>query len=162
VERTELEEGAEGLEWRRTGPQKVYQVLNKDWDQDRTPIVWCANPGWVDGNTVSWEALKARKAWKIYNTGTIFGEIGFRPGISKLALPEFADYLLLPDIGMTGEILTPYGIHDWNAVAQASGNWYILQKIRAPRGEILIYKNSIPRQKRDFKFANAWLKWKLH
>jgi hypothetical protein len=59
--------------------------------------------------------------------------------------------------GITGEIVTPYGVSDWSATAQASGHWNILAKIEAPRGEITIYKNNLPREARNFETANAWI-----
>ncbi len=157
VVRTMQEEGASGLEWRRSGPQKVFQVLDQNWNQSVAPIIWCASYGWVDGNTVSWEAAKGGRPWKIYNLETIFGKDGYNPSRGNFLLPDFADFLVIPSQGVTGEIVTPYGIHDWNATAQASGNWDILAKIEAPRGEIAIYKNNLPREARNFETANAWI-----
>jgi hypothetical protein len=75
----------------------------------------------------------------------------------QLPLPEYADYIVVPSSGITGEIVTPYGVSDWSATAQASGHWDILAKIEAPRGEITIYKNNLPGEARNFETANAWI-----
>jgi hypothetical protein len=158
VARTVMEEGAAGLDWRRSGSEKAFQVLDQNWDQSFAPIIWCASYGWVDGNTISWEAAKGGRPWKIYNLGTIFGSQ--KKASSVLELPEYADYIVVPSPGITGEIVTPYGIHDWSAAAQASGHWDILAKIEAPRGEITIYKNTLPGEARNFETANAWIQRK--
>jgi hypothetical protein len=158
VARTIQEEGETGLVWRINGPSRVLEVLKANWKSDGIPVVWCANYGWVDGNTISWEAAKGGLPWKVYNLGTIFGTQ--RNTSSGLELPEYADYIVVPSPGITGEIVTPYAIHDWNATAQASGHWNILAKIQAPSGEIVIYKNNLPFEARDFKMANTWLKRK--
>jgi hypothetical protein len=65
--------------------------------------------------------------------------------------------VVVPSPGITGEIVTPYGVSDWSATAQASGHWDILVKIEAPRGEIVIYKNNLPAEARNFEAANAWI-----
>ena len=152
VDRTIQEEGEMGLEWRRNGPSQVMEVLAADWRDSRAPVIWCGNYGWVDGNTISWEALKQELAWKVYNMGTIFG----RKQTPGPELPQYADYLVVPSPGITGEIVTPNGITDWKAIIRNSSNWELLGEVKAPKGSVSIYRNQVPVEKRDFSTATAW------
>lgn len=156
VARTKQEAGEEGLEWRRGGPGRVWQILKGDWKSQASPMIWCANYGWVDGNTISWEALKQGLAWKVYNLGTIFGSSKDVP--SGLSLPVFADYLVVPSVGITGEIKTPYGITDWNSIVRARGSWELLGEVQAPKGAVTIYRNNTAIEQRDFSNATDWIK----
>jgi len=156
VARTIQEAGEEGLDWRRTGPSRVLEVLVADWKESRSPVIWCANYGWVDGNTISWEAVKEGRAWKVYNMGTIFGDQ--RKASSGLVLPEYADYIVVPSPGMTGEIVTPYGIIDWNSIVRARGNWELQGEINAPKGAVSVYRNQVSSEQRDFSSATEWIR----
>ena len=157
VERTIQEEGEKGLEWRRTGAERVLKVLTANWKSESTPVIWCANYGWVDGNTISWEAAKAGHPWKIYNLGTIFG--GQQKGSSGLGLPEYADYIVVPSPGITGEIVTPSGISDWNSIVRARANWELLDEVKAPKGAVFVYRNQVPVEYRNFSGATEWIKF---
>jgi len=153
VARTIQEAGEEGLDWRRTGPSRVLEVLVPDWKESRSPVIWCANYGWVDGNTISWEAVKKGLSWKVYNLGTIYG----RKQSHGLELPEYADYIVVPSPGITGEIVTPYGITDWNSIVRARGNWELQGEINAPKGAVSVYRNQVPVEQRDFSNATEWI-----
>jgi hypothetical protein len=157
VARTMTEEGAVGLEWRRSGSEKVFQVLDQNWDQSFAPIIWCASYGWVDGNTISWEAARNGRPWKIYNLATIFG--AQRKTSLGLELPEYADYILVPSPGITGEIVTPYGVSDWNSIARACGNWELIGEVKAPKGTVSVYRNQVPVKDRSFSSATEWIKF---
>ena len=146
-----------GLEWRQTGAQSVLNALRADWREETSPIIWCANYGWVDGNTISWEAVKQGLAWKVYNMGTIFGVHQKAP--LGLELPEFADYLVIPSPKVTGEIVTPYGIHDWNSEILTKTNWKLVDTIKAPKGSVTIYRKQLPIEKRDFSDAIEWIQF---
>ncbi len=154
VARTIQEAAAEGLDWRRVGPSRVLEVLAVDWKESHSPVIWCANYGWVDGNTISWEAVKQGWAWKVYNLGTIYG----RKQNKGLELPEYADYIVIPSPGITGEIETPHGITDWNSIVRARGNWELLGEVKAPKGAVSIYRNNTTIEQRDFSNATEWIK----
>ncbi len=156
VARTMMEGGAAGLDWRRSGPEKVFQVLDQNWDQSFAPIIWCASYGWVDGNTISWEAAKGGRAWKVYNMGTIFGSQ--KNASSVVELPEYADYIVVPSPGITGEIVTPYGISDWNSIVRARGIWDLLGEVKAPKGNVSVYRNQVSLERRNFSSATEWIK----
>jgi hypothetical protein len=155
ADRTFQEEGEMGLEWRRNGPSQVMEVLAADWRDSRAPVIWCANYGWVDGNTISWEALKQELAWKVYNMGTIFG----RKQTPSPELPQYADYLVVPSPGITGEIMTPNGITDWNSEILTKTNWKLVDIVKAPKGDVAIYRNWVPVEKRDFSDAAEWIQF---
>jgi hypothetical protein len=157
VARTIQEEGETGLVWRINGPSRVLEVLKANWKSDGIPVVWCANYGWVDGNTISWEAAKGGRAWKVYNMGTIFGTQ--RNTSSGLELPEYADYIVVPSPGITGEIVTPYGISDWNSIIRARGNWDLLGEVKAPKGSVSVYRNQASLERRNFSSATEWIKF---
>ena len=157
VKRTIQEEGEKGLEWRRTGAERVLEVLKANWKSDGTPVIWCANYGWVDGNTISWEAAKGGHPWKVYNLGTIFGSQ--KNASSVLELPEYADFIVVPSPGITGEIVTPSGISDWNSIVRALGNWELLSEVKAPNGVVSVYRNQIPVEHRNFSSATEWIKF---
>ena len=157
VARTTQEAGGEGLEWRKNGPSRVLEVLKGNWKSDGTPVIWCASYGWVDGNTISWEAAKEGRPWKVYNMGTIFG--AQRKASSGWELPEYADYIVVPSPGITGEIVTPSGVSDWNAIVRACGNWELLGEVKAPKGAASVYRNQIPLENRDFSSATEWIKF---
>ncbi len=157
VARTIQEAGEEGLDWRRTGPTRVLEVLVADWKESRSPVIWSANYGWVDGNTISWEALKQGRAWKAYNMGTVFGRRS--TNAVGLELPEYADYIFVPSPGISGEIVTPYGITDWNSIVRARGNWELLSEVEAPKGAVSIYRNQDPVEQRDFSNATEWIRF---
>lgn len=131
------------------------KVLAADWRDSRAPVIWCANYGWVDGNTISWEALKQELAWKVYNMGTIFG----RKQTPGPELPQYADYLVVPSLGITGEIVTPNGITDWNSEILTKTNWKLVDIIKAPKGDVAIYRNWVPVEKRDFSDAAEWIQF---
>jgi hypothetical protein len=154
VARTIQEAAAEGLDWRRTGPSRVLEVLAVDWKESHSPVIWCANYGWVDGNTISWEAVKKGLAWKVYNMGTIYG----RSQTAGFELPDYADFIVVPSPGITGEIVTPYGIQDWNSIVSDRGNWELLAEVKAPKGSVSIYWNTTAKEKRDFSSATEWIR----
>jgi hypothetical protein len=159
VARTTQEAGEEGLEWRKNGPSRVLEVLKANWKSNGTPVIWCANYGWVDGNTISWEAAKGGHPWKIYNLGTIFGTTGFDPANRKFIIPEFADYLISPNKGIAGEIETPHGIHDWDLIIRNRMNWELLSEVKAPKGNVSVYRNQVPLEHRNFSSATEWIKF---
>ena len=93
-------------------------------------------------------------AWKVYNMGTIFG----RKQTLCSELPQYADYLVVPSPGITGEIVTPNRITDWKAIIRSSSNWDLLGEVKAPKGSVSIYRNQVPVEKRDFSTATAWIR----
>jgi hypothetical protein len=66
--------------------------------------------------------------------------------------------VVVPSPGITGEIVTPYGISDWNSIVRARGNWELLGEVKAPKGAVSVYRNQIPVEHRNFSSATEWIK----
>jgi hypothetical protein len=89
--------------------------------------------------------------------GTIFGTQ--RNTSSGLELPKYADYILVPSPGIIGEIVTPYGISDWNSIVRARGIWDLLGEVKAPKGNVSVYRNQVSLERRNFSSATEWIKF---
>lgn len=151
VQRTMQEAGADGLKWRREGPERVFHLLKEHWTTNEPPIIWSANFGWVDGNSLSWMAVQDGLPWKIYTAGTIFSKPGEVPG--------FADFLVVPSPGITGEISTPDGVQNWDERIRNEPNWRLVGDVEAPEGRVSIYQNNLPVSHRDFSASSQWIKF---
>lgn len=96
--------------------------------------------------------------------GTIFGhfsilaESNFSPQTGHFLIPTFADFLVVPSAGITGEIETPHGIHDWNSIISSQGNWALIGVLEAPEGSVSIYRNTLGIKEKDFSSAPEWIK----
>ena len=140
VERTIKEAGEEGLEWRRNGPSLVYEAIQNDWNGSGSPSIWCSAFGWVDAKTISWEAIKQGHPWYVETLAGSYAENSktIVPGI----IPENADYLVMPSLGITGEIKMPSTCFDMNPAARSNNRFQLLSEIKAPQGFIGIYKKN--------------------
>jgi hypothetical protein len=140
VERTIKEAGEEGLEWRRNGPSLVYEAIQNDWNGSGSPSIWCSAFGWVDAKTISWEAIKKGHPWYVETLAGSYAENSktIVPGI----IPENADYLVMPSLGITGEIKMPSTCFDMNPAARSNNRFQLRSEIKAPQGFIGIYKKN--------------------
>jgi hypothetical protein len=140
VERTIHEAGEGGLEWRRNGPRLVYESIQNDWNGSGSPSIWCSAFGWVDAKTISWEAIKKGRPWYVETLAGSYAENSktIIPGI----IPENADYLVMPSLGITGEIKMPSTCFDMNPAARSNNRFQLLSEIKAPQGFIGIYKKN--------------------
>jgi hypothetical protein len=100
VERTRVVGGDAALNWRRKGPAQVFSLVKKSWVGKTTPKIWFGAYGWVDGNTITWEAVKVGVPWKIWNY------YARQPAIGAL-YPQWPDVLIIPDPGVIGTIDLP-------------------------------------------------------
>ena len=140
VERTIKEAGEGGLEWRRNGPRLVYESIQNNWNGSGSPSIWCSAFGWVDAKTISWEAIKKGHPWYVETLAGSYAENSktIAPGI----IPESADYLVVPSLGITGEIKMPSTCFDMNPAARSNSRFQLLSEIKAPQGFIGIYKKN--------------------
>jgi hypothetical protein len=112
VARTRAVGGEPALDWRRTGPEKVFRLVRSAWHQDSSPKIWVGAYGWVDGNTVTWESVKSGLPWKMWNYYARQPENG-------LLYPQWADILIIPEPGVMGTIELPLN-KDIPAMASAA------------------------------------------
>jgi len=140
VERTIQEAGEGGLEWRRNGPRLAYESIQNDWNETGSPSIWCSAYGWVDAKTISWEAIKKGHPWYVETLAGNYDENSktIVPGI----IPESADYLVVPTLGITGEIKMPSTVFDMNPAVRSNSRFQLLSEIKAPQGVIVVYKNN--------------------
>jgi hypothetical protein len=92
--------GTEAVEWRRFGPQKIYEILKLVKKDVPLPVVWFSNYSWVDANTVGWESAKIGIPWKMYNSVDL--QLGSAP------ITDIAEILVLSEPGVLGELETPH------------------------------------------------------
>ena len=102
--RTRAAGGDAALEWRRTGPQKVFQLVRSAWHQDGPPKIWVSAYGWVDGNTITWEALKNGLPWKMW---TFFSRV--QNPSKEHPIPEWPDIYIVSEPGVMGTVDLPWG-----------------------------------------------------
>lgn len=98
--------GEEAIAWRRQGPKKVWEGLRPFVDARAGIAVWCANYGWVDANTVSWEALKEGVPLRVKHPAEI-------PMVVGRGLPEEIEIVILPEPGMVGEFASRGNASEW-------------------------------------------------
>lgn len=144
VQRTIAEAGESGLEWRRQGPFRVFEIIEKslnDTAGSSNPIIWCANYGWVDGRTIAWEAVKRGKRWMVFTELEL-------PKPLKTPFPPYADYFVIADSGVTGSIQTPYSsaiTTNFSKMLDENKNMTLVGEIKDPKGNIIrIIKNNDP------------------
>jgi len=88
------------LEWRQNGPRLVLDAILSKISPQNKPKIWFACYGWVDANTVTWEALKQGLNWKMWN----YYE---RPPADPATPPPWADVIVIPETIVTGTIPLP-------------------------------------------------------
>ena len=154
VQRTLADSGGDGLEWRRAGARKVFEMINASWDSRRVPVIWCSSYGWVDGNTIAWEAVKQQKAWKAFNKAELKAPAGEK-------VPLFADFLVISNSKLLGYIKTPGSDSEIQGVSElllAYPSLNLIGEISDPSGEkITVIKNSSARN----ELGPDWLKRKV-
>ena len=67
--------------------------------------------------------------------------------------------MVVPSPGITGEIVTPFGISDWNSEILTKTNWKLVDIVKAHKGDVAIYRNWILVEKRDFSDAAEWIQF---
>ena len=163
VERTVAEAGESGLEWRRQGPGRVFDMINKSWKDDQrasSPIIWCSAYGWVDGRTIAWEAVKRSKRW------LLFSELEL-PKPIKTSFPPYADYLVIANSGVLGSIQTPHSsraITDIRKFLDENRMMELVGEVTDPKGnKMTILKNNDPEKmlKAGEDYPD-WLLAKIH
>lgn len=103
AQRTLSEFGEEGCDWRKKGPQAIYEIIRPFWVSGKSPVVWFSDYGWVDANTVGWESAKNGRPWKMFNSAEI--KIDTNAGNS---LSDAASIIIITKSESMGKIKTPH------------------------------------------------------
>ncbi len=152
VQRTISEAGEAGLDWRRSGPLKVYDAISGVWTKATSPIIWSSAYGWVDGRSIAWEAVLRGRAWMAFNESEL-------PEPLSGDIPLYADFLLIQEPGVLGSIKTPQS-HDYfsrveDLLKEHPGIKQVA-KVKDPGGKmILILRND--NASTCFKQGPEWL-----
>ena len=94
--------GDQVVQWRKNGPHQLYALLKPFLKNDFRHLIWFSSYGWVDANTVGWEAAKDGHPCKMYNCAEL----------KKVnsPVPETAEIVIFSDSGILGELQTPHDI----------------------------------------------------
>jgi hypothetical protein len=134
--RTIEESGQDGLVWRQEGPKLVFDKIKTLWTEGHPPVVCVSSRGWMDARTLSWEAILQGKPWRILT----YEEM---PGWQNQLIPEQADLFILPDEGISGQIMTESSLSTRQASLQSEldrRHAPLLVMIPAPHGkQVRIY-----------------------
>ncbi|HEY5792279.1 MAG TPA: hypothetical protein VIS74_03210 [Chthoniobacterales bacterium] len=100
VARTRAVGGDAALMWRREAPAHLLEIVQPYWREASPPKAWVAAYGWVDGNTISWEAIRKGLPWKFWN----YYENALPP---EESFPSWGEILVVPEPGVMGTIDLP-------------------------------------------------------
>jgi hypothetical protein len=134
VTRTKAVGNDAALEWRRKGPKEVFELVRSAWHQDRRPKIWVGAFGWVDGNTITWEALKAGFSWKMW---TYFSRM--QNPSEDHPLPDWPDIFIIPQEGVMGTIELPMTklIPAMNLSATKNNKLQLIGGVADPNGKLM-------------------------
>ncbi len=136
VERTREVGGDAALEWRREGPRQVFDLVRAGWDKSEPPQAWAGAYGWIDGNTITWEAITDGLPWKVWNYYS-------RQPESGNLYPDWAEILVIPEPGVMGTIDLPLNttIPEMNRTAAEDPALQLVGAVADPAGkEIRVYR----------------------
>ena len=139
AERTREVGGDAALEWRRNGPRQVFELVREGWDKPDPPQAWAGAYGWVDGNTITWEAVRDGLPWKVWN----YYSRG--PEAEKL-YPGWAEILVIPELGVMGTIDLPLNttIPAMSQTASEDPDLRLIGSVADPLGnQIRVYRRVV-------------------
>jgi hypothetical protein len=139
LERTRAEAGQyadQGVAWRRDGPAQLWALLTPLSHNKNRPEVWFAGPGWIDGNTVGWEAVRAGVTWKLFNRSE-------KSVADPAGIPDSAEVVVLAEPGLLGLLQYPTPNvtaplwQRWIA-GDLNSAWSLIGEIQDPAGKKLL------------------------
>jgi len=136
AETAKLGEGA--VQWRKEAPERVLDVILDQSAKGTTPVVWCGFHGWLDGNTLSWEAINRGLKWRCLS----YYE---RPPTTPGHPPSGVDFVVMGAPGLMGMSDLPLnpGLSEMIANIEGDPAWTKLQTIPDPKGNnLIIYKKT--------------------
>jgi hypothetical protein len=126
------------VEWRKEAPSRVFEVIQREIDPSKLPVVWFGFHGWLDGNSLSWEGIRRGYKWRCLS----YYE---RPPSTAGRPPINVDFVVMGESGLLGMSDLPLnsGISEMIANIESDSMWSKVQSLHDPNGKIVtIYKKS--------------------
>jgi hypothetical protein len=131
-------QGAGAVAWRKEAPARVFEVIRREIPAHTCPVVWFGCHGWLDGNTLSWEAIKHGLKWRALSYYERSPSVPGQP-------PDNVDFVVMCENGLSGLSDLPLnpGIPEMILNIEKNPTWSKLATLSDPNGKlVLIYKKS--------------------
>lgn len=131
-------QGAGVVEWRKEAPARVFEVIRREIPAHTSPVVWFGCHGWLDGNTLSWEAIKRGLKWRALSYYERSPSVPGQP-------PDNVDLVVMCENGLSGLSDLPLnsGIPEMIFNIEKNPAWSKVATLGDPNGKlVLIYKKS--------------------
>jgi hypothetical protein len=130
-------QGKGAVEWRQKAPGLIFdKILSEAYGQDH-PKIWVGAHGWVDGNTLSWEAIKRGLKWKAFSYYEQSPSLKNEP-------PKDMDFIVLypPEtMGISDLPLNKDIIAMIRRTGEIHETWRLFSEVADPEGnKVLLYK----------------------
>jgi hypothetical protein len=131
-------QGAGAVAWRKEAPARVFEVIRRELPAHKIPVVWFGCHGWLDGNTLSWEAIKRSLKWRALSFYERSPSIPGQP-------PDDVDFVVMCENGLSGLSDLPLnpGIPEMILNIEKNPAWSKVATLSDPNGKLVhIYKRS--------------------
>lgn len=143
LERTRLEAGETGVQWRREGPKLTWNFLNpfvQDYATQHAggyPLIAFPFFGWVDANTVGWEAVRMGYPIRMLN------QLSLVEG-DRIKIPEMVDFVVIPTRQGPEVIQTPIQVEipQLEEELKGSGEWGVIGEVGTGQPLIRVYRRA--------------------
>ena len=128
------------VEWRQKAPGLVFDKILSQTSGEEYPKIWVGAHGWLDGNTLSWEAIKRGLRWKAFSYYEHSPTLKNEP-------PNDMDFIVLypPEtMGISDSPLNKDINEMMRRTAAMPETWLIFGEIPDPNGNmVLLYKKAV-------------------
>jgi hypothetical protein len=131
-------QGAAAVAWRKEAPSRVFEVIHREIPAQKIPVVWFGCHGWLDGNTLSWEAIKRGLKWRALSFYERSPSIPGQP-------PDNVDFVVMCENGLSGLSDLPLnpGIPEMILNIEKNPTWSKVSTLSDPNGKLVhIYKHT--------------------
>jgi hypothetical protein len=128
--------GTGAVAWRKEAPARVFEVIQREFDPYKLPVVWFGFHGWLDGNSLSWEGIQQGYKWRSLS----YYE---RPPSAPGQPPRNVDFVVLGEPGLLGMSDLPLnsGLSQMISNVESDSVWSKVETLHDPNGKKLtIYK----------------------
>jgi len=132
--------GKRAVEWRQKAPGLVFDRILSQTSGEEHPKIWVGAHGWLDGNTLSWEAIKRGLRWKAFSYYEHSPTLKNEP-------PNDMDFIVLypPEtMGISDSPLNKDINEMMRRTAAMPETWLLFGEIPDPNGNmVLLYKKAV-------------------